>query len=25
VAVWVSGLRNKRGLEAAAAFGELRE
>ena len=25
VAVWLSGLRNKRGLEAAAAFGELRE
>lgn len=25
VAVWISGLRNKRGLEAAAAFGELRE
>lgn len=25
VAVWISGLRNKRGLEATAAFGELRE
>ncbi|CAN5776704.1 ABC transporter permease [soil metagenome] len=25
VAVWISGMRNRRGVEAAAAFGELRE
>jgi simple sugar transport system permease protein len=25
VAVWISGIRRKGGLEAAAAFGELRE